>query len=43
MTKGEPFAAGIEEGRTDIVSCQRIVQRLAERRGLELGGEAAGA
>jgi len=43
VTKGEPFAAGIEEGRTDIVSCQRIVQRLAEQRGLELGGEAAGA
>jgi len=43
VTEGEPFAAGVAEGRTDIVTCQRIVRRLAEQRGLELGGEAAAA
>ena len=41
VTGGGPVAAGIAEGRTDIVTCQRIVRRLAERRGVELGGEAA--
>lgn len=43
VTKDEAFAAGIGEGRTDIVTCQRIVRCLAERRGLSLGGEAAAA
>ncbi len=43
VTEGEHFAAGIAEGRTDIVTCQRIVRRLAEQRRLELGGEAAAA
>lgn len=43
VTQGDPFAAGIGEGRADIVTCQRIVRRLAEQRGLELGGEAAAA
>jgi predicted dehydrogenase len=42
VTDGQPAAAGIAEGRADIVTCQRIVRRLAERRGAELGGEAAG-
>ncbi|MGI9111208.1 MAG: Gfo/Idh/MocA family oxidoreductase [Gaiellaceae bacterium] len=41
VTTGAAFAAGIAEGRADIVTCQRIVRCLAERRGLEVGGEAA--
>jgi predicted dehydrogenase len=40
---GQPVAAGIAEGRADIVTCQRIVRRLAERRGVALAGEAAAA
>jgi myo-inositol 2-dehydrogenase / D-chiro-inositol 1-dehydrogenase len=42
VTEGQPVAAGIAEGRADIVTCQRILRRLAERRGVELAGEAAG-
>jgi myo-inositol 2-dehydrogenase/D-chiro-inositol 1-dehydrogenase len=41
VTDGEPPAAGIAEGRADIVTCQRIVRRLAAGRGVELAGEAA--
>ncbi len=41
VTKGDPFAAGVAEGRTDIVTCQRIIRSFAQRRGLELGGEAS--
>ena len=41
VTHGQPAAAGIAEGRADIVTCQRILRRLAERRGVELAGEAA--
>jgi predicted dehydrogenase len=41
VTDGQPAAAGIAEGRADIVTCQRVVRRLAERRGVELAGEAA--
>jgi myo-inositol 2-dehydrogenase/D-chiro-inositol 1-dehydrogenase len=41
VTGGEPPAAGIAEGRADIVTCQRIVRRLAAGRGVELAGEAA--
>jgi predicted dehydrogenase len=41
VTAGEPPAAGIAEGRADIVTCQRIVRRLAAGRGVELAGEAA--
>jgi myo-inositol 2-dehydrogenase/D-chiro-inositol 1-dehydrogenase len=41
VTDGEPPAAGIAEGRADIVTCQRIVRRLAAERGIELAGEAA--
>lgn len=43
VVSGEPTAAGAAEGRADIVTCQRIARRLAEQRGLELGGEAASA
>lgn len=42
VTDGQPAAAGIAEGRADILTCQRILRRLAERRGVELAGEAAG-
>jgi hypothetical protein len=41
VTEGERPAAGIAQGRADIVTCQRIVRRLASGRGIELGGEAA--
>ena len=41
VTEGAPPAAGIAEGRADIVTCQRIVRRLAAGRGIELAGEAA--
>jgi myo-inositol 2-dehydrogenase / D-chiro-inositol 1-dehydrogenase len=41
VTEGTPPAAGIAEGRADIVTCQRIVRRLAAGRGIELAGEAA--
>ncbi len=40
VTTGAPPAYGVAEGRADIVTCQAVVRRLAERRGLELGGEA---
>ena len=41
VTEGAPTAAGIAEGRADIVTCQRIVRRLAAGHGIELAGEAA--
>jgi myo-inositol 2-dehydrogenase / D-chiro-inositol 1-dehydrogenase len=41
VTEGEPPAAGIVAGRADILTCQRIVRRLAAGRGIDLGGEAA--
>ena len=41
VTDGQAVAAGIAEGRADILTCQRIVRCLAERRGVELAGEAA--
>ena len=40
VTAGEPAAAGVAEGRSDIVTCQLVVRRLAEHQGLELSGEA---
>jgi myo-inositol 2-dehydrogenase/D-chiro-inositol 1-dehydrogenase len=40
VTEGEPPAAGIAEGRADILTCQRIVRSLAAGRGIDLGGEA---
>jgi predicted dehydrogenase len=43
VTDGRPAAAGIAEGRADILTCQRIVRRLAGRLGTTLGGEAAAA
>jgi predicted dehydrogenase len=41
VTDGTPTAAGAAEGRAEIVTCQRIARRLAEQRGIALGGEAA--
>jgi myo-inositol 2-dehydrogenase / D-chiro-inositol 1-dehydrogenase len=43
VTGGTPTAAGAAAGRADIVTCQRIARRLAEQRGIALGGDAAGA
>ena len=40
---GEPARTGVADGRTDTLTCQRIVAALAARRGIEIGGEAAGA
>ncbi len=40
-SEGERPAAGIDEGRADIVTCQRIAARLAAGQGLSIGGEAA--
>jgi predicted dehydrogenase len=36
-----PPRTGIADGRTDIITCQRAIARLAAQRGLEIGGEAA--
>jgi myo-inositol 2-dehydrogenase / D-chiro-inositol 1-dehydrogenase len=41
ITDGEPARSGIADGRADIVTCQRIVARLALDCGIEIGGEAA--
>jgi predicted dehydrogenase len=38
---GVPPRTGIADGRIDIVTCQRVIARLAAQRGLEIGGEAA--
>ncbi|MFW6091071.1 MAG: Gfo/Idh/MocA family protein [Actinomycetota bacterium] len=43
VTAGAAPVAGVGEGRTDIVTSQRIMRRLAEREGLTIGGEAASA
>ena len=43
VTSGTPPAAGPAQGRADIVTCQRIIRRLAELRGSAVGGEAASA
>ena len=43
VTDGRPVAAGIAEGRADILTCQRVVRRLAGRLGTTVGGEAAAA
>jgi predicted dehydrogenase len=41
ITDGSRARSGIADGRADIVTCQRIVARLALDRGIEIGGEAA--
>jgi hypothetical protein len=40
VTDGERARSGIADGRADIVTCQRMIARLALDRGLEIGGEA---
>jgi myo-inositol 2-dehydrogenase / D-chiro-inositol 1-dehydrogenase len=42
VVDGTPPRTGVVDGRTDIVTCQRVVGRLAERRGIDIGGEAGG-
>ncbi|HUP54191.1 MAG TPA: Gfo/Idh/MocA family oxidoreductase [Methylomirabilota bacterium] len=42
VADGERARSGIADGRADIVTCQRMVARLAHDLGLEIGGEAAG-
>ncbi len=41
VTDGARARSGIADGRTDIVTCQRIAARLAGAVGVEIGGEAA--
>ena len=41
VADGERARSGIADGRADIVTCQRMVARLAQDQGLEIGGEAA--
>ena len=41
VVAGRPPAAGLAEGRADIVTCQRAVAALCARLGVEIGGEAA--
>lgn len=43
VRNGAPPPTGIADGRADIVTCQRIAAAWAGRRGIEIGGEAAGA
>jgi predicted dehydrogenase len=43
VTDGQPTAAGIEEGRSDIVSCQRALRIFCETNGLPVGAEALAA
>lgn len=42
IRNGSPPRTGITDGRSDIVTCQRAIVALAARRGIEIGGEAAG-
>lgn len=42
VVDGSTPAAGLREGRADIVTCQRMAAALARRLGIPLGGEAAG-
>jgi predicted dehydrogenase len=41
VTDGARARSGIADGRADIVTCQRIVARMAADRGIAIGGEAA--
>jgi len=43
VTEGTAPAAGIAEGRADIVTCQRIAATFGASRGIAVGGEAAAA
>jgi myo-inositol 2-dehydrogenase / D-chiro-inositol 1-dehydrogenase len=39
VTAGAPVAADVHEGRADIATCQQIVRRYADQRGIDIGGE----
>jgi predicted dehydrogenase len=41
ITDGQRARSGIADGLADIVTCQRMVARLAQDRGVPIGGEAA--
>ncbi len=41
VVDGRAPAAGADEGRADIVTCQRAIAALARSRGVDIGGEAA--
>jgi len=41
ITDGTTARSGIADGRADIVTCQRMIARMAQDRGIEIGGEAA--
>lgn len=41
VREGTPPLAGPEPGRIDVVTCQRMALRLAQHRGIAIGGEAA--
>ncbi len=41
VSEGTAPVSGVAEGRADIATSQRIMARLAERRGIDIGGEAA--
>jgi myo-inositol 2-dehydrogenase / D-chiro-inositol 1-dehydrogenase len=41
VVEGRPPAAGVADGRADIVTCQRAIAAIAASRGIEIGGEAA--
>lgn len=43
VTQSTAPAAGVPEGRADIVTCQRVAAVLARQEGIALGGEAAAA
>jgi len=42
IVDGSQPRTGVVDGRTDIVTCQRAIARLAGRRGIAVDGEAAG-
>jgi myo-inositol 2-dehydrogenase / D-chiro-inositol 1-dehydrogenase len=41
VTEARPPASGIAEGRSDILTSQRIMRRYADQNGIDIGGEAA--
>jgi len=41
IVEGMRARSGVADGRADIVTCQRMIARLATDRGISLGGEAA--
>lgn len=41
VLQGGPPEVTVDQGRQDVVTCQRIIRALAERRGIPIAGEAA--